>query len=108
MPAQTEPGCFDDPQTASIQLPDGGNAIGPYYTSDRCGFIAVQLTYVRYQTDARACVETPDGVTVSCRTWQYMPYPGWQKLDSGAASGTRYRLEFRTQPGETLSYEVVA
>jgi len=100
--------CYGGAQSATIELPDGSNAVGPYYTTNRCLDINVQLTYVRYQTEARSCLERADGSTISCSPWKLLPYPEWAVLSTNVRDNTRFRLEFKTQPGETISYLVAA
>lgn len=100
--------CYGGARSATIRLPHGFNAVGPYYTTNRCMDINVRLTYVRYQTDARSCLERANGATISCSRWKLLPYPGWATLSTNVRDNTRFRLEFRTQPGESISYLVAS
>lgn len=100
--------CYGGARSAMIQLAYGNNAVGPYYTTNRCVDINLRLTRVRYQTDARSCLERANGSTISCSRWKLMPYPGWATLSTNVRDNTRFRLEFRTQPGESISYLVAA
>ncbi|MFJ8060770.1 hypothetical protein [Streptomyces sp. NPDC096142] len=100
--------CYGGARSATIELRYGNNAVGPYYTTNRCRDINLRLTYVRYQTDARSCLERANGSTIGCSAWKRMPYPGWTTLLSPVPDNTRFRLEFRTQPGEVISYLVAS
>ncbi|WP_328557812.1 hypothetical protein [Streptomyces sp. NBC_00358] len=96
--------CYGGARSATIRLSNGFNAVGPYYTTNRCADINVRLTYVRYQTDARSCLERANGSTISCSRWKLLPYPGWTTLSTNVRDNTRFRLEFKTQPGEYIRY----
>ncbi|MFJ9632111.1 hypothetical protein ACIRU8_30880 [Streptomyces sp. NPDC101175] len=100
--------CYGGARSATIGLRYGFNAVGPYYTTNRCRDVNVRLTYVRYQTDARSCLERANGSTISCSVWKRLPYPGWTTLSTNVRDNNRFRLEFRTQPGEVISYLVAS
>jgi hypothetical protein len=83
---------------------------GPNYTSPVCGRIHIKLTGALYRTYARACLETPDGQTITaCSDWILLSYPDtWDTFSVPVQGRTRWQLQMYSDGDESARFSYTA
>jgi serine/threonine protein kinase len=82
------------------------NAGGPNFTSSACTVIEIKLTGATYRTYARACLEVPDGSSITrCGGWLLLSYPNtWDTLMTGVPAGSRWQLQMYSLGAERADF----
>jgi hypothetical protein len=82
------------------------NAGGPNFTSSACTVIGIKLTGATYRTYARACLEAPDGSSITrCGGWLLLSYPDtWDTLMTGVPAGSRWQLQMYSLGAERADF----